>query len=58
MVPTLNFVQFAAVLWIRVHIFLGLADPDPSLFYMDPNHAINNQKINKNLDFYYFVISF
>ncbi len=43
-----------AVLWIRIRgirMFLGLPDPDPSLFCMDPDPLINKQKSKKNLDF-------
>jgi hypothetical protein len=36
---------------------LGLSNPNPSLFCMDPYPSINKQKSKKNLDFYYFVTS-
>ncbi len=32
-----------AVLWIRIHMFWGLPDSDPSLF-TDPDPSINKQK--------------
>ncbi len=41
-------------------MILGLPDPDSSLFYTDPDPdpSIKEQKIKKNLDFYYFATSF
>jgi hypothetical protein len=47
MVPTTN-TKFCTVCSFVVdpgsYFFWGLADPDPSLFYTDPNHAINKAK--------------
>jgi hypothetical protein len=37
-----------AVFWIRICLFLGLTDPDPSLFCTDTDHSINKQKSKKN----------
>ncbi len=61
-------------IWIqirRIRTFLGLPDPDPSLFCTnpdpdpslfctnpDPNRFIKKPNKKKNLDFYYFVTSF
>jgi hypothetical protein len=45
----------------RIHMFLGLLDPDPDLLIrgMDPDPSIIKQKkVRKNLDFYCFVILF
>jgi hypothetical protein len=39
-------------------MILGLPDPDPSIFYSDPDPSIDRQKSMENLDFYYFVTSF
>jgi hypothetical protein len=48
--------------WQQLYVFtfLGFPDPNPALFYTDPNlHlSINKQKRKKNLDFYYSVTSF
>jgi hypothetical protein len=43
------------MLWIRIRLFLGLPDPDPSIFCTDPDPSINKQKSYKILDFYCFV---
>jgi hypothetical protein len=32
---------YDAVFWIRIRMFLGLPDPDPSLFCTDPDPSIN-----------------
>jgi hypothetical protein len=49
----------------RIHMFLGLLDPDPLVRDMDPDLAlvpdpsiILSRNSKKNLDFYCFVISF
>jgi hypothetical protein len=50
----------------RIHMFLGLPDPDPLVRGMDqdqdpapdPDPSISKQKMKKNLDSYYFVTSF
>jgi hypothetical protein len=51
-----------AVLRIRIHTFLDLLDPDPSVRGMDPDPdldpSITKQKSKKNLDSYCFVTSF
>jgi hypothetical protein len=45
-----------AVLWIGIRMFLGLPDPDPSLFCsypdLDLDPSINKQESKKNLSFY------
>jgi hypothetical protein len=49
------------VLRIRIHMFLGLLDPDPDPLVrdMDPDPSITKQKYSKkNLDSYCFVTSF
>ncbi len=45
--------QFKSVLGIRIHMFLGLPDPDPLVRGMDPDDVnvppkSNKQKIKKN----------
>jgi hypothetical protein len=49
-----------AVLWIRIHMFLGLPDPDPLVRGMDPDPdpSTSCKNSKKNLDFYYFVTLF
>jgi hypothetical protein len=47
---------FEAVLHIRIHVFLGLLDPDPLVRGPDLDPSIINSK--KNLDSYCFVTSF
>ena len=39
-----------AVLRIRIHMFLGLPDPDPLVRGMDPDPSIIMQNSKKNLD--------
>ncbi len=58
------------VLWIRIHMFLGLLDPDPLVRGMDPDSdqaldpdsdpdpTIIKKNSKKNLDLYCFVNSF
>jgi hypothetical protein len=51
-------------IWIRIHVFLGLLDPDPDPLVrgmdtdpgLDPSIIKQNNK--ENLDFYCFVTSF
>jgi hypothetical protein len=43
---------------LRIHMFLGLPDPDPLVRSMDPDPSIIKQKSKKNLEFYCFVTSF
>ncbi len=53
--------NFSPVLRIRIHMFLGLPDPDPLVRGMDPDPdpSIMQKKISKkNLDSYYFVTLF
>ncbi len=49
-----------AVLRIRIHMFLGLLDPDPLVRCMDPFRILLSSSKNskKNLDSYYFVTPF
>jgi hypothetical protein len=55
-----------AVLWIRIHVFLGLPDPDPLVRGMDPvpdptldsDPPIIKKNSKKNLDAYYLVALF
>ncbi len=44
----------------RIHMFLGLPDPDPDPIVrgMDPDPSIIKQNGTKNLDSYGFVTSF
>ncbi len=44
----------------RIHMFLGLQDPDPLVRGLDPDPdpSIIMQKFKKNLDSYYFVTLF
>jgi hypothetical protein len=48
------------VLRIRIHMFLGLLDPDPDLLVrgMDPDPELLSKNTKKNLDFYFFVTYF
>jgi hypothetical protein len=39
-------------------MFLGLTDPDTSLFYLDTDHSINKQKKKEKSKFQLFVTSF
>ncbi len=61
--------SFLAVFRIhRIHVFLGLPDPNPDPLVrgmdpdpdpaLDPDPSIIKQKSKKNLDFYCFVTSF
>jgi hypothetical protein len=43
---------------IRIHMFLGLLDPDPLGMDQDQDPSIIKQKYPKNLDSYCFVTSF
>jgi hypothetical protein len=60
--PALAVGPFQVVLRIRIHVFLGLLDPDPLVRDMDPApdpdllSSCKNSK--KNLDSYYFVTLF
>jgi hypothetical protein len=56
---------FHPVLRIRIHMFLGLLDPDPDQVVrgMDPDPTPDPQQLTsknnkKNLDSYFFVTSF
>jgi hypothetical protein len=52
-----------SVFWIRIHVFLGLQDPDPLVRAMDPDPDLDpnllsaSKNSKKNLDFYCFVAS-
>jgi hypothetical protein len=51
--------MFLAVLRIRIHMFMGLPDPDPLVrgTDLDPDPSIIKQKSKKHLDSYCFVSS-
>jgi hypothetical protein len=46
------------LLRIRIHIFLGLLDPDPFIRGMDPDPSIIKKKLQDKPRFYCFVTSF
>jgi hypothetical protein len=50
--------ELKPVLRIRIHMFLGLPDPDPLVRGTDPGILLSSSKISKkNLDSYCFVTS-
>ncbi len=50
--------MFRLRLWIRIHTFSGLPDPDPLGRGMDPEPDPSWKNSKKNLDSFYFVILF
>jgi hypothetical protein len=55
MLPKESLALYKSVLRIRIHMFLGLPDPDPLVRGMDPDPdpSIIMQNSKKNLDTYY-----